>query len=437
MTLPTSYSWSLPFSAVSPSVSVVPVFPVGTMNAPLCDGIMYDSEYFLSMFDRRLPYDYLQPLKVNTNSGYELFRAAAAVFERVSQAVERLECGSIIMFSWGGTQAEVEVEFSRPTAAAGAVTLAANTIVSCSRSGRLFYTLTDAVFGALDIGPVAVTARALANSWQYNVAGKTITPVSAITLEGEVDTILRAIQIDPATGLRDFLDATLEVQNIDPGTGGRDAMLDGLGSDRGVIRAPSEGDDVYRYRVRSLPDTVSPAAIIRVLENLKDAWGVTYQFVEVGDRAYQTAFDFPSQNAGTPSYQTPYPAACLPYENVFTYDDPRPAYPPFTNRWLDDVEFRAAFFVVVSLPQAIAEYGMHYDSVDVTPADRETLNGVAAGFFAISAFDIPSGLDSAAGVAGCYDGSDPGLNGFWYAWWTTLQTLKAAGVAAILESQGN
>ena len=412
-------------------------FPMTPGPGPAGSNAAYfDEAFFLSLLDRRFPYEYMQPLKVGLNSGYELFRAIASVSARASRAIERLETGCIIMFSSGGARAEVEVQFSRPSATAGAVRLLAGTVVAASVTGRKFVTLADVEFGALELGPKTVTVRALSNSWQYNVAGQSITPVSNITLEGEIDQIVRMIQVNPATGLRDFIDKTIVVKNIAEATGGKAAMLDGLGLDRGVVRGSTEEDETFRYRVRALPDTVSPAAIRRALNDLRDAWGVDYQFVETFERTYQTSFDYPSSNSGVPTSLSPYPAQLTPYENVFVFDDPRPAYPPFANRWLDSVEDRAAFIVVVKAPACIAEYGMHFDSVDGLPSTRVTTNGPTAGFFAISAFDLPADLNSDAGAAGCFDGNDVGLSDFWGAWWETMQLLKAAGVSAILELQG-
>lgn len=434
MTLPTSYSWALPASAAAVSPLVIPSF-VSTSGpgATECNGVYLDEAYFLSLFERRLPYSYLQPLKVNSDSGYEILKAAAQTFARVSKAIERMECGNIIMFSQGGALSTGTVEFSRPTATAGAVTVGSGTIVSCSASGRQFRTLQDAVFGALDVGPVEVGVEALAYGWQYDVLGKYITPISGIELEGEIDTIDTIIQIDPATGLRDFLDDSIWVTNIDATSGGEMPMLDGLGEDRGIQRGSGEADAVFRYRIRSLPDTVTPNSIIAALDELADAWGVTYEFIETFEPELQTCFDFPSPNAGTPTYMAGMSAELIAMSKLFVYDDPR-APEAMVSRWLDGLSMRATFIVRVTLPPALQDFGRMYDSTDTNTASRATAAGTVSGRFAISAFDVPTNLTE---IAGCYDGWDSGLRGFLSAWYQTLQKLKAAGVAAVLWKAGN
>lgn len=436
MSLPISYTWTLPTTVPPPVVSVVPSFPAGTGSA-VCDGVFYDTSYFLTMFDRRLPLDYLAPLKLQEGAGYELFQQNAEVFSRVSRAIERLECGCIIMYSQGGSYAETTVEFSRPSAAGGAVRIGAGTIVSCSATGRRFATQTDVDFGALELGPKAVLVKALAPTWQYNVLGKEITPVSAIVLEGEIDTILTIIQINLATGQKDYLDGSIVVTNVLPASGGQVPLLDGLGLDRGIIRNENEPDDRYRYRVRILPDNLTPAAIRRALTALFDQYGVTYQFIETFDLNYQTCWDFPSPNAGTPTYMNPYPSELNAWKDVFTFDDPRDPT-PFMNRWLDVVEDRATFIVVVPHLQPIQDFGGPYDDTAMDAGDRQTLQGSVAGSWALMVYDAPIGvLPAADGPVAPYDSFDAGIQGFYGTVWQLLQELKAAGVVAVLEQQGN
>lgn len=429
---------SVPWPLIAPAVpaypDAVPVFPAASGPGPTeSDAVAHDETHFLTLFERIMAPGWLAPLKENEaqGSGYELLRAFARVGARMSTAFANLETGAQEIFAAGPSKALGVVEFSRPDATAGAVRVLAGTLVATSKGGRTYRTLTDAVFGGSDVGPVGVAAEAIDYGWQYNVKGRVITP-SAITLPGEIDTIVSMRQAD-AAGVADFIDATFTVAQILDFAGGAAPMLDGLGEDRGVYRGPGESDETYRHRILSLPDTLTPAAIRRALDALADAWGVTYELVEVGDPDFQTVFDYPSPNAGVPESLSPYPSEYLPYERVHVYDDPRGPNAPYANRWVDAVEYRGAFIVAVVAPAAIAEYAFHYDSIDDLPADRQTLNGAEPGFFALSAYDLPADLDPAAGVAGAYDATDAGLQGFLQAWWDTLQALKAAGVVAGLE----
>ena len=148
-------------------------------------------------------------------------------------------------------------------------------------------------------------------------------PPSGIELAGDIDTVVSMRQAQP-DGTPDFIDPSFTVTNILAFDGGRAPMLDGLGQDRGITRGEGEDDETYRYRVLSLPNTVTPDAIRSILDALADAWGVTYQLIEVSDEDYQTSYDYPSQNAGTATYLNPYPSELVPHDNTFVYDDPEP-----------------------------------------------------------------------------------------------------------------
>jgi hypothetical protein len=159
-----------------------------------------------------------------------------------------------------------------------------------------------------------------------------------------------------------------------------------------MARLEAELDSAYRYRLRNLPDTVSPGAIVRLCDAYLDQFGIEYEFVEVWQLDYQTCWDAPSPNVGTPSYAASLPTSPVYYDNLFVYDDPvgtRAAWPnpQFRNRWLDEVEYRGAFIVVVDPLDPV------YDG---TPAGN-------------------------AAVLGLY---------------TQLQQIKLGGVAAIIELEG-
>lgn len=72
-------------------------------------------------------------------------------------------------------------------------------------------------------------------------------------------------------GIADELGFT--VTNLASPIGGRAAMLDALGRERNIDRAPGEVDGVYRKRVHQLPDTVSPNAIRRTVNRILNQVG--------------------------------------------------------------------------------------------------------------------------------------------------------------------
>jgi hypothetical protein len=75
-------------------------------------------------------------------------------------------------------------------------------------------------------------------------------------------------------------DFGLTVTNSASPAGGRLGLLDAIGDDRGIRRATSESDDVYRLRVAAVADTVAPNAIRRALN--RTLGGIAWRFLEVG-----------------------------------------------------------------------------------------------------------------------------------------------------------
>lgn len=429
--------WSLTAPAPPPEPTVIPVFPsTGGPGPAGSDAPVRDSAYYLRVFDAVLPDWYIYPLKTTPNSGYEILQAAAKMGARQSAAIQNFESLNLSMFSAGGSYATGIVEFNRPNADAGAVTIGAGTIVQCSKSGRGFITTEDAVFDAPDIGPVAVAVRSLFKSFQYNVPGKVITS-TGIVLRGEIDTIRRMIQLDPATGTRTFIEAGFIVENINPTTGGAAPVLDQIGADRGVVRGVGEDDEKYRYRVRTLPDTVSPGAFRRFLDSIFDLYGLTYDFVETFEKDYQTCWDYPSPNAGTPTFLTdPLSSRLAAWKDLFVYDYPDPPVSPISNRWLDEVEHRATVIIGVPNLPAQNDVGMAYDDTAMDPADRTTVTGQITGRRAVSAYDVPATLDSTFGPQGGYDGFDLPKRQFYLTLLENLNAIKAAGVTVLLELRG-
>ena len=400
-----------------------PLFPpVGGVGAG--DLVADDQDYYLRLLDRVFPDNYLAQMKVNPNSGYEQFQAYAAIGERLSTAITRLGIDYIIGYSPGGQRATGTVEISRPTDAAGVITVKAGTVVTCSVGGQDFVTLIDWPFGATDLGPAEVPIEAIATGYEWNVRGQR-TAANGETLAGEIDTFKRLVT-DPPYG-----DITFIVEQINDITNGVAAMLDGLGSDRGMARTPGETTDQFRLRLHTLPDVVSPGAIKRVCHALLDPLGIAFQFIETGDIAYQTCWDAPSSNPGTPTYQPIAPANLAYDSDLFTYDDPRDDTDPYRNRWLDEVEMRGAFIIVLD-NVSLNDLGLAYDDSGLLPSDyRDPITGFGRG---TPAFDITSAIQLVAPVyTAAYDGFDLGYNAITSALWQVLKAIKAGGVIAILE----
>jgi hypothetical protein len=404
----------------------VPTVAIGDQTP--CTEIYLSQQDFLDLFDRILPHEYLVALKAKVGPGYELLQAWAAAKSRLSQAIARMECGAFVTTAHGPALSTVTVAFSRPTAAAGAVTVLKGAIVTTSATGRDFLITEDAVFGPGDVGPIAVGAIAVTPSFQWNVRGPR-TSARGEALAGEIDT-LKLPLLDPPFG-----DQTIAVAQVDDAVGGQPGTLDQIGSDRGMERQANESDATYRKRVRSLPDNISPAAILRQLADFMRTLDPTFNavaaFIETWDIRYQTCWmEQPNgvvgqaqsePQSGDISTAGGFDPTC------FVYDDPRPDF-PFRGRWMDEDDHRGAFIVVIPNLPPVYDNGMVYDDPAVTAADLRSPIGRRA----VSAYDLPDDLDASM-IPCAYDGPDTGKGSIYSNLYALLQSIKAGGISASLE----
>lgn len=199
-------------------------------------------------------------------------------------------------------------------------------------------------------------------------------------------------------------------------------MLEQIGLDRGIQRAQGESADAYRFRISTLPDTVSPAAMKRNLDIIWLPIFQSYEFIETWNVTYQSCYDAPNDQIDGSDYNP----------TTFVYDDPRPKT-PFRNRWLDDLEFRGAFIVVLPRLGSFSQRSIAMDDTGFNNFDFLTEHGKRAQ----PAFDITSDLPAVGIFLGAFNGYDVEANAYYTATFNTLQAIKPAGVAAILELQGN
>jgi hypothetical protein len=319
-------------------------FPTVTITGDQipCPDIEHDQAYYLQIYDTVFDPEWLTPWKLNKNSGYEQLQSYALLGQRLSLAVKHFWCSQFAMHADGPALATGFVTFERTTNGEALIVLAGSTVRTTD--GRVYVTTEDAEFGELDYtaSPTNVAVVAIAAGFDYNREGE-VTTARGEVLPGDVNTIVSLLQ-SPA-----YTDPYVTVKNTLPITGGVCASLDVLGYDKGITRNPGEPDVSYRLRIRSLPDTVTPNAIRRQLAAYLDPYGIEWYYVEPWDLTYQTCWDAPSPNVGTPTYQAVLPANPKYDPNLFTYDDPR-AEPPFFDRWLADVDTRDSFIIWIKKP---------------------------------------------------------------------------------------
>jgi hypothetical protein len=316
----------------------------------------------LAVLDRVLPEWYLLPLK-DPGPGYEWFQALAAMLANVSSAIFRSDQSLFILYSNGGALAEADVEFFRASDAAGAFTVNAGTIVRTSRTNRSFELISDVAFGVNDLARPG-QVRAVAPAGEYNVPGPVIT-ADGTTLPGEID-IVSIPRLDPV-----LAEPTIQVRQIADAAGGRASVLDQLGLDRNLPRVFGEPDDIYKGRIRQLPDTVSPAALNRQLDAIFFPMGLSYQLIETWQNEYQTCYDFPSFDIVSNTMG-------IAESNCFAFDDPSSEI--FRGRLLDERDYLSGMVVVVPETGAWSDRSLAFDDVGTV--------GPSSTYSSLSTFDF-------------------------------------------------
>ena len=398
---------STPPAASSPGL---PVFATGSAATAYPGAVLLGQADLLAVFDSTVDEDYLAPIKASPNGGYELFQSAALTLARSSASVRAYQIGTLAQFAPPGQFATGTVEFFRVSAGAGAVTINAGSVVA-TPDNKYFIVLDDAVLGVGILGPVTSRVRAVVKSEQWNVPGVRVTP-SGATSAGAINRFVRLVQTPQ------FGDTTVQVRQIADTTGGRFDWLALVGYELGIERGLLETAAQYRYRLRTLPDTVSPAALMRMAHAVMRPWGGGYTYLETRSAEYQLHYD------GTRAQKT------------FVYDDPRPAF-PFQNRYLDDVDHLKGFILVLDNLQCIKDRGGCFDDTAMTAADAVS-NG-SRGRRCLLAYDMEAGmtaLTSGNVLDGCYDGRDYAKDGVYAGIWKKANEMRAAGVPAAIELKG-
>jgi hypothetical protein len=265
---------------------------------------------------------------------------------------------------------------------------------------------------------VAAQVEAVAPGFEYNVPGPFSTADGTV-LPGEIDTIPIPI-LDPL-----FAEPTIQVRQIADAAGGQPAVLDQLGLDRRLPRLPDEVDEIYKGRIRALPDTVSLAAIRRQLDAIFLVLGLSYDLIETWENRYQSCWDAPLGDIT-------HPTMGLLWEGTFAFDDPRTD--PFFGRWMDERDCPAGLVLVVPNLTSWEMRGFAYDD-DGAGASAPGSFTTTLGRRATSAYDAPD-ADTPVLFVPFYDGDDRLKALFYIRLWDLLRQIKGAGVHVAIELKG-
>ena len=192
------------------------------------------------------------------------------------------------------------------------------------------------------------------------------------------------------------LDFGMVALNLAQPSGGRLGFLDELGAERGMQRAPAEPDEVYRERIGTQLDNITPNAMIRAINRALVPFGETGCLREVG-RVGLPGFFY---DAGSSTDPHPNP------DNNYAYDMDFTARPADRYKlYMSFKEFRA-FFLVALPTLTLGEFGFPFDGADsdATPF--------------LNPWD----------VGGAYDGYPLGASPVYQSLWAAISSKKAAGV---------
>ena len=368
-----------------------------------CGATAFDQDYFLRVLQRSFPEDYYNGLQ--PNGGLEVMQMFAAIGARISLANARMACSSFLLTASGGTKASGTVTFTRTDASVGTYTILAGSLVG-DGTGRNFVVTSPVTISGLTPTVASVTAQY--TGYAYNLPGP-FTSANGETVPGAINTI-----VDFRTSPQ-VLDVTLTVAQTTSTTGGQFAALDAHGNDRNLPRVGLENDDQYRMRILTTPDTVSPGAICRGVQQILGPYGTNWCCLrEVGtDKLPGWYYD-----AGT---STDGGAPGIPVEERRNFAWDMGARPQDTWKVFLSVAEMRAFFVVGVPPLSVYNYGFCYDGDSVMVHSP------------LNAYDTTK----PASINAAYDGHDILAVSAYQSVYATVDAKRAAGVGFELYLETN
>lgn len=148
--------------------------------------------------------------------------------------------------------------------------------------------------------------------------------------------------------IEELEDFGITVTQPQPITGGVGGTLDAIATDRNQGRVAGETDDELRFRLSELADTISPAAIERVLDCILTPCGIRFNIAETGEIEGLMGFvwDLHPYDFGQ----------LLPVSKP-----PGSEYVGQGGVWLDDSMYRRFFVISVSCNDNAQHFGLSFD----------------------------------------------------------------------------
>lgn len=126
-------------------------------------------------------------------------------------------------------------------------------------------------------------------------------------------------------------------------TNGRHGVLDAVGRERDMGRAPGEGDTDYAYRLNELPDVVTPNAIDRITATILTPYQIPYRIVETREDIRGFVLDLSPLDTGTLCDQSD---------------------PQYGNLLLSENGAKRFFAVLVGVNANLGAFGLPFDAMN-------------------------------------------------------------------------
>lgn len=216
-------------------------------------------------------------------SGDEVYQAIARVFAHAAMRARSFAVSAYTRRASGARRGRVPLRLTWSATTTNGWTLVRDQVLFSTGWGARFRLLEDlsradgAPAGTLDIEVEAEWA-----GFEYLVAPGTVTrfvvpetisPADSLVWSSDTTSLGKAefiASVSPPSRPTDP-DPWLTVTNLEVGDGAT-GLLDLIAMERGLPREPSESDEVLRARIRSLPDILTPAAVLRGVRAAYVAW---------------------------------------------------------------------------------------------------------------------------------------------------------------------
>lgn len=194
--------------------------------------------------------------------------------------------------------------------------------------------------------------------------------------------------------VEEWADLGLTVSQPDPIAGGVGDALGAIGNDRRQGKVPGESDEAFRRRLCDLGDTISPNAIVRIVDGILSPKGVAFEFKETGDVDSLMGFTWDVH----------------PYDHGQIQQETKPGGSELIGQgivWLSLSE-HVRFFIICVDRAAIFDFGAAYDALVFSPG-------------------FPNAWDEMF-----FDGADVGFDSLIGQVWEAVNQARAAGVGFVI-----